>query len=160
IDVNVERLLAGAPAFISAARRDPDGKAIRIALAQKVTLSSMAAAERLFVDLLPETWTGMPPGLPREVIEELARRAREAEKKVKHPRNVARQSKMSPIRVRVPAQPTFTRYTFNLPDQIGVAAKNDKDRLTLTFAALLKFDLADAKATLPAEVSAIDSELD
>ena len=66
---------------MSAARRDPDGKGIRIALARKVTMNSMAAGERLFVDLLPDTWTGLPPGLPRDVIEELARRAREAETK-------------------------------------------------------------------------------
>ena len=43
----------------------------------------MAAGERLFVDLLPESWTGEPPGLPREVVEELARRAREAERQAR-----------------------------------------------------------------------------
>jgi hypothetical protein len=76
IDVNVDKLAANAPGYVSAARRDPDGKAIRIALARKVTVNSMAAAERLFVDLLPEPWTGLPPGLPREVIDDLAKRAR------------------------------------------------------------------------------------
>ena len=58
--------------YVSAARRDPDGKGIRIALARKVTMNSMAASEKLFVDLMPETWVGGPPGLPREVIEDLA----------------------------------------------------------------------------------------
>ena len=47
--------------YIGAARRDPDGKAVRIALARKVTVNSMAAGERLFVDLLPESWTGCRP---------------------------------------------------------------------------------------------------
>src|SRR4051812_1299013 len=99
VDVSVERLNAGAPDYISAARRDPDGKGLRIALARKVTVNSMTAGERVYLDLLPDTWTGLAPGLPREVIEELARRAREAEKKVRQQRSTAAQSKMAAIRV-------------------------------------------------------------
>jgi hypothetical protein len=79
VDIAVDRLAANASGYVAAARRDPDGKAIRLALARKVTMNSMAAGERLFVDLLPEGWAGLPPGLPRDVIEELARRARDAE---------------------------------------------------------------------------------
>jgi hypothetical protein len=158
IDFNVDKLAANAPGYVSAARRDPDGKAIRIALARKVTVNSMAAAERLFVDLLPDPWTGLPPGLPREVIDDLAKRARDADRKLRQQRVLARQAKMLPIRVRVASQPTFTRYIFDLPELIGVAAHNDKDRLTLTFDALLKFDLADAKATLPPVIASIDSD--
>ena len=64
IDIAVDRMNAGAAGYISAARRDPDGKAVRIALARKVTMNSMAVGERLFVDLLPDSWSGPPPGLP------------------------------------------------------------------------------------------------
>ena len=81
---------------MSAARRDPDGKGIRIALARKVTMNSMAAGERLFVDLLPDTWVGLAPGLPRDVIDELARRAREAERRVRAQRALAQQNKAAP----------------------------------------------------------------
>jgi hypothetical protein len=76
VDVAIDRISSHAGGYVSAARRDPDGKGIRIALARKVTLNSMAAGERLFVDLLPDSWIGLAPGLPRDVIEELARRAR------------------------------------------------------------------------------------
>ena len=81
VDVSIDRIAQHAAGYVSVARRDPDGKGIRIALARKVTMNSMAAGERLFVDLLPDTWVGLPPGLPRDVIEELARRAREAERR-------------------------------------------------------------------------------
>src|SRR5215471_18299073 len=37
VDINVDRLREGAADYISAARRDPDGKAVRIALARHVT---------------------------------------------------------------------------------------------------------------------------
>jgi tetratricopeptide (TPR) repeat protein len=114
----------------------------------------------LFVDLLPDGWSTLPPGLPRDVIDELARRAREAEKKLRQQRNTARQEQQAPIRVRVVSQPTFMRYVFELPELVGVSADNGKDKLTLTFDAMLKFDLADAKATLPPLIQAIDSELE
>src|SRR5256714_8420284 len=42
VDIAVDRMNAGTAGYISAARRDPDGKAVRIALARKVTMNSMA----------------------------------------------------------------------------------------------------------------------
>ncbi|MGE3150930.1 MAG: tetratricopeptide repeat protein, partial [Pseudorhodoplanes sp.] len=157
VDVVVDRINAIAPGYISAARRDPDGKAIRIALARKVTVNPMAAGERLFVDLLPDTWTALPPGLPKEVIEELARRAREAEKLLKQQRGAGARPQ-PPVRVRVATQPTFTRYVFELPGATSVNSEREDDNLTLVFGAPLKFDLADVKTSLPAMVSAIDSD--
>ena len=160
VDILVDRINASAPDYLSAARRDPDGKAVRIALARKVTMNSIAAGERLFVDLLPDGWSGLPPGLPRDVIEELARRARDAERRGRQQRMLARQNKKAPIRVRAISQPTFSRYVFDLPDLISVSADNTRDKLTLTFDARLSFDLADAKATLPATIEGVDSESD
>ena len=125
VDLNVDRLRAGAPDYIAAARRDPDGKAVRIALSQRVTMNSMLAGERLYVDLLPASWTGLPPGLPREVIEDLARRARDAEKKLRQDHPVDQRDRNAAlIRVRMASQPTFTRYVFPLPAPIGVTADN------------------------------------
>src|SRR5262245_60953566 len=58
VEVTVDRLSSTLRDYVSAARRDPDGKAVRMALTRKVTTNTMAARERLFVDLLPDTWTG------------------------------------------------------------------------------------------------------
>src|SRR5262245_26213827 len=157
VDISVVRVAASSGGYVSAARRDPDGKAIRFALPRKVTMNSIAAAERLFVDLLPEGWTGMQPGLPREIIEDLARRAREAERKSRQQRAIARQVAPAPVRVRVAMQPTFTRYVFQFPELTEVTADNANDKLTLTFGGPFKFDLADAVAALPPMVSSIDS---
>ena len=54
IDVNVDRIPLGLKEYVSAARRDPDGTAVRLALIRKVTINSMAAGEKFFVDLLPD----------------------------------------------------------------------------------------------------------
>src|SRR5262249_5601053 len=80
------------------------------------------------------------------------------ERKLRQQRTLARPKQAAPIRVRAVAQPTFTRYVFELPELIGVAADNGKDWLTLTFDAPLRFDLADVKATLPAAIKSVDSQ--
>jgi tetratricopeptide (TPR) repeat protein len=160
VDLNVDRLREGTGDYIGAARRDPDGKAVRLALARHATMNSMLAGDRLFVDLLPDSWSGVPPGLPREMIEELARRARDAEKKLRQEHPPDRERKTALVRVRIATQPTFTRYVFHLPEPLSVTADNRKDKLTLTFNGDLNFDLADAKAALPSSLLAIDSEGD
>ncbi|HEX2215091.1 MAG TPA: tetratricopeptide repeat protein [Xanthobacteraceae bacterium] len=156
LDVSVDRVPASVQGYIAAARRDPDGMAVRFALARKVTINSMTAGEKLFVDLLPEGWTGLPPGLPQEVVDELARRAREAEKKAR-----AQQPQKKPeviARVRVATLPTLTRYVFELPQAIAVSVDRDKAKLSVIFDAPLTLDLADVKTAMPPTVTDVDAE--
>ena len=157
VEVNVDRLTANGTGYISAARRDPDGRGLRIALARKVAVNSMTAGERLFVDLLPDGWSGPVPSLPQEVVEDLARRAREAEKRERQHRALAQQRARAATRVRVAHQPTFSRYVFELPALLPVATDRGKDKLSLLFDAPLRIDLADAKASLPPMVESIDA---
>src|SRR3954469_1546175 len=157
VELVVGRIAEGAPSYIGAARRDPDGAAVRLALTRKVTVNTMAAGEKLFVDLLPEGWTGLAPGLPQEVVEELSRRARDAEKKARQQLLASQQKDLPPLRVRVGAQPTFTRYSFPLRGLVAVSSERADDKMTLTFEAPLRFDLADVQATLPPSVSAIEA---
>jgi tetratricopeptide (TPR) repeat protein len=160
VDISVDRIPLAAGSYVGAARRDPDGTGVRLALNRKVTVNSMAAGEKLFVDLLPEGWSGLPPGLPQEVVEELARRAREAEKKARQQATTAQQRTFPPVRVRVGVQPTFTRYTFALPGLIAVSNGRADDKMTFTFEAPLKIDVSDAQAILPPTVAAIETQAD
>ena len=73
VDIPVDRLSDAVPDYVGSVRRDPDGSAIRLSLARKVTINTMTAGERVFVDLLPDDWSGQPPGLPAEVVRELVR---------------------------------------------------------------------------------------
>src|SRR6478735_1882516 len=160
VAVAVEKLSSGASGFISVARRDPDGGAIRIALAQKVKVNTIAAAERLYVDLLPDKWNGPTPGLPQEVIDELVRRAREAESQL-HQQKIADKQKKPPlIRVKVASQPTFVRYVFTMPGTVNVVPERADGRVTLNFDQQVNWDLADAKASLPQTLKSIEAEVD
>jgi tetratricopeptide (TPR) repeat protein len=160
VDVPVEKLADVATDYVGSARRDPDGYAIRLALSRKVTVNAMQAGERLFVDLLPDTWSGLPPSLPQDVVKELAERARAAERLLRQQRAADEAAKRPPIRVRASVLPTFVRFVFELPDGVGVSSVLNEKKLALTFNAPLGFDLADAKVSAPPNVASIGSKVD
>src|SRR6516162_5917191 len=160
VNLSVERLPEGAPDYVSSARRDPDGMAIRLSLARRVSVNTMSAGERTFIDLLPDGWSGPPPGLPIEVVRELAERARAAERALRQQRAEAIAKKRPPIRVRALVQPTFVRFVFEMPDGVGASSVLNDQKLTILFNALLSFDLADAVVAAPPNVASIKQRLD
>ncbi|MBS0248493.1 MAG: tetratricopeptide repeat protein [Proteobacteria bacterium] len=158
VAVPVERLSNTASDYVSAARTDPDGKAVRIALAGRFRVNVIPAAERLFVDLLPENWTGLMPGLPQDVVDELAARARAAELAARRARASAKAAEMPPIRVKVVKLPTFMRYVFDLPAGANVTPELNDGNFKLHFNQALKWDLADVAATLPETLKSVRPE--
>ena len=159
VDVPTDAIAEMVPDYVGSARRDPDGMAIRLSLARRVTINPMTAGERLFVDLLPDSWAGAPPSLPPDVIKELADRARAAERALRVQRAVDAAKKRPPIRVRASVQPTFTRFIFEMPDGVSVSSVLNEQKLTLFFNAVLNFDLADAKIAAPANIASINQKI-
>src|SRR6266700_1418863 len=160
VDIPVERLSDAVPDYVASARRDPDGTAIRLSLVRKVTISTMAAGERVFVDMLPDGWYAPPPSLPLDVVRELAERARAAERALRQQRAETEAKKRPPIRVRALVQPTFVRFVFEMPDGVGASSVLNDQKLTLQFNAVLNFDLADAKVAAPPNVASINQRVD
>src|SRR5436305_12337375 len=78
VDIPVDNLSDAVPAYVGSARRDPDGSAIRLSLARKVSVNAMTAGERIFVDLLPDGWRGFPPSLTQVGLRALSDHARAA----------------------------------------------------------------------------------
>ncbi len=120
--------------FVVAGRLDPDRKAVRFALGRKLKVNAIEAGEQLFVDLLPDTWTGAPPALPPKVIAELNRRAKIAEKEARkkalikeaHDRN-------RKVHVRVGEHPTFTRIEFQWVERPDSRVTRDGNKIHVTF---------------------------
>ena len=156
----VSKIGDAVPDYISAARADPDGTAIRLSLARRVTINTMTAGERLFVDLLPDTWKGPPPPLPSEVVRELSERARAAERALRQQKADDAARKRPPVRVKASVQPTFVRFIFEMPDGVGVSSVLNEQKLSLLFNAPLTFDLADAKVAAPPNVASINQRMD
>lgn len=160
VSVPIDLLSDALPAYVSSVRRDPDGTAIRMALAQKVRVNMMAAGERVFIDLLPEKWTGLPPALPAEVVKELSDRAIAAERALRLQKAADEATKRPPVRVRVSVQPTFVRFVFETPDNVSVSSSLINDKFSLSFSSPLTFDLADAKIGLPANIQSVNQKMD
>ena len=160
VDIPVGRLPEAVPDYVSSVRVDPDGAAIRLSLARKVTINTMTAGERVFVDFLPDGWSGQPPGLPPEVVRELSERARAAERALRLQRANEESRKRPPVRVRASVQPTFVRFVFEMPDGVNVSSVLNDQKLTLLFNAPLTFDLADARVAAPPNVASISQKME
>jgi len=160
VDISVDKLPDLVPDYVGAARRDPDGSAIRLSLQRRVSVNTMTAGERIFVDFLPDSWTGPPPSLPADVIRELAARARAAERALRAQLAVAAAKKKPPVRVRASVQPTFVRFVFETPNGVNVSSVLNDQKLTLQFNSVLAFDLADAKVAAPPNIASITQRTD
>ncbi|MBR1199136.1 tetratricopeptide repeat protein [Bradyrhizobium sp. AUGA SZCCT0240] len=160
VDIPVDKLSDAVPDYVGSARRDPDGSAIRLSLARRATINTMTAGERIFVDFLPDSWTGPPPTLPADVIRELAARARAAERALRAQLAVAAAKKKPPVRVRASVQPTFVRFVFEMPNGVNVSSVLNEQKLTLQFNGVLAFDLADAKVAAPPNIASITQRTD
>ena len=160
VDIPVEKLSDAVPDYVGSARRDPDGSAIRLSLVRRATINTMTAGERVFIDFLPDSWTGPPPSLPASVIRELSERARAAERLLRAQRAADAARKKPPIRVRASVLPTFVRFVFEMPDGVAVSSVLNEQKLTLLFNAVLAFDLADAKVAAPPNVASITQRAD
>ncbi len=145
------------PGYVQAVRRDPDGTALRMSLSRKLTANVMEAGDKLFVDLLPDGWRGLPPGLPQSVVDDLAKRARDAEKNARTKRaEPIEMPVVSVVRLLVSTAPTFSRFAFELPNPIPIAIEREGQEVRLHFNAPVRIDLGSARAQLPKGVVGLD----
>jgi hypothetical protein len=156
VRVSVDRVQSQFKEFVQAARVDPDGNAVRIAFLHKVSVNVMEAGEKLFVDLLPESWAGLPPGLPQEVVDDLAKRAREAERKARVEQEQPRA--WQPVKLRFAEAPGFSRFAFTVSEPMPITVSQDGQELRITFNAPVKVDFGDVLASLPASVVSLGAD--
>mgnify|MGYP001482876662 CR=1 FL=1 len=149
IKADVSRISLDLATYTPVARSDPDGRGLRFALAQGVKVHTIEAGEKLFVDLLPPTWSGLPPALPPEVVADLARRA-EAALKAMRDAERANPRKITPkLSIRVGNTPTFSRFVFSWNLPFDTLFLRQKEMVSLTFNHVDEVDLSDIRAHLP-----------
>lgn len=150
IDVDVEYVPVNLPEYVSIARKDPDGSAIRLALTREYRINTMEAGETLFIDLLPVGWSGPPPPLPDSIVKELALRAEEALKKARALEQARLRGQIEPeVALRIGVHPTFTRLAFVWNVPIDTAFVREEDIVKLTFNYGADIDLSELRAHLP-----------
>ncbi|GLQ57337.1 tetratricopeptide repeat protein [Devosia nitrariae] len=147
------------PDYISIARVDPDLNGVRFALRGDFNFNSIEAGERLFVDLLPLSWRGLPPSLPQEIIDELAERARLAAIEAERQRKARDVAELNPAaEVRIGRNPTFLRLQFNWNVDTTAAYEQVEDEARIAFEWPVDVDLMDLALDLPVEIASVESE--
>lgn len=150
--IREEQLVKEIAAAVSAVRRDPDGTGLRLALASPVRANLLEAGERVFIDLLPPQWAGLPPGLPPEVVAELAERARAAEARTRD-EEARRAASRKPVRLRLAEVATTTRLVFEPAPGTAMRFKEAAEGILLTFDDVLGLDLAGLRPKAAAGVA-------
>lgn len=124
---------------VVAGRLDPDGKAVRFALATRQKINSIEAGEELFIDMLPVDWEGPAPGLPADVLAELNRRARLAEEAARRDAQLKEaQDRNRRVNVRVGQYETFSRVMFDWPSPTKARLTRDGNRVQVSFDKIAK----------------------
>ncbi len=141
------------PEYLTVGRVDPDGRGVRFGLRKAVKIHTMEAGERLFIDLMPAEWQGLPPSLPPEVISELTERAKTAariaaeERKAKEARELNPQAKLS-----VGRNPTFVRIQFDWSVPTIAEYQQEGSTAAIKFDWPVPVDLYMLQADLPPEI--------
>ena len=157
VKLDVGKVSGDLPEYIGAARVDPDGGGARFALAAAYNVNMMEAAEKVVVDLLPTTWKGLPPALPQKIIDELADRARNTEKRRAQERRAERIASAKSIDVRFGLLPTFTRMVFEWGEPTNARIERDGEAVTVDFEHPGKINASGIRAYLPEWVTKVDS---
>jgi len=159
IDIALPDVSKIVPDYLSVGRVDPDGKGVRFALRTKLNFNPMDAGEKLFLDLLPPNWQGMPPALPPEVVADLAKRAEEAATLAEQRRLAEQAQILKPTAtLRIGRNPTFTRLQFDWNAETKASFTVDMANIaTLHFNWPVPIELWRLKADLPPEIKVVDN---
>lgn len=160
VTVPVDRLLREMPTYLSVVRLDPDGRGMRLALSKPHRVNVIEAGEKVFIDIIPENWKGLLPGLPQEVIEELAKRVKTAELQARIVQKRKESEDPKNLNVRSAVLPTLHRLIFETPQTTPVEFKVIDDRLDVLMDLPLKLDPARVRPLLPAGGRITDVESD
>lgn len=150
--IRQERLAGEMAPYVSAVRRDPDDTGLRLALVGPVRPNVLEAGERVFIDLLPPNWTGLPPSLPPEVVAELAERARSAEIRLRRGEGSRREGPR-PVSLRIAELPTLTRLVFEPPSGTPIRLKQVGPDVELGFEGVPGLETSGARPKLAPGVS-------
>ena len=150
VELKLDLVSSNLADYVLLGRVDPNGRAARFALASQIKVHSMIAGRKLFVDLLPASWKGLPPSLPQDVVAELARKAQEMEKAKKLALDLKKaQAKKTRVHLRIARLPTFSRLVFDWNVPVATAMMRKRNVVNVEFDRKAKLDLSRLKANPP-----------
>ncbi len=158
IDVFLPDISGSLPSYISITRVDPDKMGIRFGLKREVTVNRLEAGEQLYLDFLPLDWQGLAPGLPPEVVSELAKRAQDAAEIAELNRRIEYARVNNPTaNISVGRHPTFIRIVFEWTEDTQARFSLEGPQANLEFDWPVELDLYSLVRDLPPEILSAQS---
>ncbi len=148
ITANIDTLTESLGTYVSGGRRDPDGLTYRFALRSPVSLHNSTQMNQTIIDLVPESYKGVPPDLPPppppvvqgKVLPDL--------------------TKLPVVKLRVGEYSNFTRLVFDWPATVAYTAYPGRGRIQLRFETAAKPDFSVMERRSPAWVKSAGWHLD
>lgn len=158
VSVTLPDVAATMPEYLSVARLDPSGKGVRLGMRTNFNFNSTEAGDKLFIDLLPSTWQGMPPALPQEVLDEMQRKAARAALRADQQRKAQVVAEQNPrATVRIGRNPTFLRLQFDWTIPTTGTFELDGEDGRIAFEWPVDVDLRELLLDLPAEIVGVNN---
>lgn len=127
LQIPAASIAQGLPGYIGSGRADASGLVYRFALAQNVRLHTSTSVDRIGIDLVPETFAGMPPDLPPPAPKEA---------------QAVDVAKLPALRIRAGAYAAFSRLVFDWPRNVPYAVFPGSGHITIRFEAMARPDFA------------------
>jgi hypothetical protein len=139
VDVTVDQFLERLAGYVTTGRRDDDGLTYRFAIAKALALHSSSVLNRTAVDLIPDSFKGVPPELPPPPPPPPPPAAPDV-------------SKLAPLKVRVGEYANFTRLVFDWPASVEYMVYPGRGQISVRFQALARPDFSMLEQRAPAWV--------
>ncbi len=132
--VNPAAIAQGLPAYIGSARVDADGLVFRFALSQNLRLHSSTSANRVAVDLMPDSFTGMPADLPPPPPKQIP---------------AVDVAKLDVLKIHAGAYSSHSRIVFDWPRNVPYAVFPGAGRISIRFEAMARPDFSGFENVSP-----------
>jgi hypothetical protein len=147
VNINIDAFTQGVGDYVSAGRSDRDGLTYRFALKQPLALHTSTQANQTAVDLVPDSFKGVPPDLPPPLPAE----AKNAPPEI---------GTLPVIKMRIGEYENYTRVVFDWPAAVLYSVYPGQGRISVRFEALAKPDFSVLQTRSPAWVKAAGWHLD
>jgi len=146
VTTNIDTFTENLDPYVSSGRRDPDGLTYRFALKKPVAIHTSTQGVRSIVDLVPDSFKGVPPDLPPPPPP-----PKPGQPDV---------TKLPTVKMRVGEYSDHTRLVFDWPTPVVYTVYPGQARISVRFEALAKPDFSALQMRYPAWVKSAGWHLD